>query len=235
MDFRENLTRIRLERHMTQMDLAMLLGVELEAVVQWENGDSEPPLKDLVAISDALQVSVDYLVGKNTMPVEPEAAAQRAEESTEEAMLCPCCGREIKGSMCLSCEFPASGYQSKGPKYAITSLGVYSANNNDTKLQLMKYCGITDEEQLDNLLDSSKRQILKRGLSDVAAHWIASRINPELLSLRIVEDLGEPEEELLQKPEVMEKPAYIFKKNDSIGVGGIILIVVLTIIALSIF
>ena len=55
MDFRENLTRIRLERHMTQMDLAMLLGVELEAVVQWENGDSEPPLKDLVAISDALQ------------------------------------------------------------------------------------------------------------------------------------------------------------------------------------
>ena len=69
----------------------------------------------------------------------------------------------------------------------------------------------------------------------MAAHWIASRINPELLSLRIVEDLGEPEEELLQKPEVMEKPAYIFKKNDSIGVGGIILIVVLTIIALSIF
>lgn len=231
MDFRENLTRIRLERHMTQMDLAMLLGVELEAVVQWENGDSEPPLKDLVAISDALQVSVDYLVGKNTMPVEPEAAAQ----SAEDAIFCPCCGREIKGSMCLSCEFPASGYQSKGPKYAITSLGVYSANNNDTKLQLMKYCGITDEEQLDNLLDSSKRQILKRGLSDVAAHWIASRINPELLSLRIVEDLGEPEEELLQKPEVMEKPAYIFKKNDSIGVGGIILIVVLTIIVLSIF
>ena len=36
MDFRENLTRIRLERHMTQMDLAMLLGVELEAVVQWK-------------------------------------------------------------------------------------------------------------------------------------------------------------------------------------------------------
>lgn len=180
-------------------------------------------------------MSVDYLVGKNTMPVEPEAAAQSAEESTEDAIFCPCCGREIKGSMCLSCEFPASGYQSKGPKYAITSLGVYSANNNDTKLQLMKYCGITDEEQLDNLLDSSKRQILKRGLSDVAAHWIASRINPELLSLRIVEDLGEPEEELLQKPEVMEKPAYIFKKNDSIGVGGIILIVVLTIIALSIF
>ena len=155
MDFRENLTRIRLERHMTQMDLAMLLGVELEAVVQWENGDSEPPLKDLVAISDALQVSVDYLVGKNTMPVEPEAAAQSAEESTEDAIFCPCCGREIKGSMCLSCEFPASGYQSKGPKYAITSLGVYSANNNDTKLQLMKYCGITDEEQLDNLLQAA--------------------------------------------------------------------------------
>ena len=32
MDFRENLTRIRLERHMTQMDLAMLLGMTQSAV-----------------------------------------------------------------------------------------------------------------------------------------------------------------------------------------------------------
>lgn len=233
MDFRENLTRMRLERHMTQLDLAKLVGVELEAVVQWENGDSEPPLKDLAAISDALNVSVDYLVGKAEPQIEPGADAEIAD--AEEVILCPCCGREIKGSMCLSCEFPASNYQTKGPKYAITSLSVYSANTNDTKIQLMKYCGITDEEQLDTLLDASKRQILKRGLSDVAAHWIASRIDPGLLSLRIVEDLGEPEEEILIKPEAMEKPAYIFKKESSVGVGGVILIVILTLIVLSIF
>ena len=85
------------------------------------------------------------------------------------------------------------------------------------------------------ILDGSTRKILKRGLSDVAVHWIASRIDSSLLCLRIVEDQGEPEEELVNKPVVMETPKYIYKKEESIGIGGVILIVVLTIIVLSIF
>lgn len=230
MDFRENLTRLRLEKHMTQMDLAEATGVSLDVVVQWENGDSEPPIKDLLSISEALDVSVDFLLGK------AEKEDTKESEDPGEVTLCPCCGREVKGSICLACEFPVAGYQSRGPKYAITSLGVYSANTNDTKLQVMKYCGITEEEELQALLDGSTRKILKRGLSDVAVHWIASRIDSSLLCLRIVEDQGEPEEELLNKPVVMETPKYIYKKeNSGIGVGGVIIIVVLTIIVLSIF
>ena len=227
MDFRENLTRLRLDRHMTQVDLAEIVGVSLDVVVQWENGDSEPPIKDLLSISEALDVSVDFLLGK--------AENTKENDDPGEVTLCPCCGREVKGSICLACEFPVAGYQSRGPKYAITSLGVYSANTNDTKLQVMKYCGITEEEELQALLDGSTRKILKRGLSDVAVHWIASRIDSSLLCLRIVEDQGEPEEELVNKPVVMETPKYIYKKEESIGIGGVILIVVLTIIVLSIF
>lgn len=229
MDFRENLTRLRLEKHMTQMDLAEATGVSLDVVVQWENGDSEPPIKDLLSISEVLNVSVDFLLGK------AEKEDTKESEDPGEVTLCPCCGREVKGSICLACEFPVAGYQSRGPKYAITSLGVYSANANDTKLQVMKYCGITDEEELQALLDGNKRKILKRDLSDVAVHWIASRIDSSLLCLRIVEDQGEPEEELVNKPVVMETPKYIYKKEESIGIGGVILIVVLTIIVLSIF
>ena len=229
MDFRENLTRLRLEKHMTQRDLAEATGVSLDVVVQWENGDSEPPIKDLLSISEALDVSVDFLLGK------AEKEDTKESEDPGEVTLCPCCGREVKGSICLACEFPVAGYQSRGPKYAITSLGVYSANTNDTKLQVMKYCGITEEEELQALLDGSTRKILKRGLSDVAVHWIASRIDSSLLCLRIVEDQGEPEEELVNKPVVMETPKYIYKKEESIGIGGVILIVVLTIIVLSIF
>lgn len=229
MDFRENLTRLRLEKHMTQMDLAEATGVSLDVVVQWENGDSEPPIKDLLSISEVLNVSVDFLLGK------AEKEDTKESEEAGEVTLCPCCGREVKGSICLACEFPVAGYQSRGPKYAITSLGVYSANTNDIKLQVMKYCGITEEEELQALLDGSTRKILKRGLSDVAVHWIASRIDSNLLCLRIVEDQGEPEEELLNKPVVMETQKYIYKKEESIGIGGVILIVVLTIIVLSIF
>ncbi|MCI6013135.1 MAG: helix-turn-helix domain-containing protein, partial [Firmicutes bacterium] len=64
MEFRENLTRLRLEKHLTQMDLAEKTGVSLDVVVQWENGDTEPPIQDLISISDALGVSVDDLLGK---------------------------------------------------------------------------------------------------------------------------------------------------------------------------
>jgi len=31
----------------------------------------------------------------------------------------------------------------------------------------------------------------------------------------------------------MERPAYVFKKDDGIGIGGVILIVILTLIVLS--
>ena len=75
--------------------------------------------------------------------------------------------------------------------------------------------------------------MLKRNLSDVAVRWIAARINPKLFSLHIVEDQGEPDEKLVPKEDAMEIPVYVYKKDNSIGIGGIILIVVLTIIVLS--
>lgn len=228
MDFRENLTRIRLERHMTQMNLAEAVGVSLDTVVQWENGDAEPPIKDLVAISDALQVSVNQLLGKGT-PLEKEDFAEKPE-----TVYCPCCGREVKGSMCLSCEFPMNGYEDKGPRYALVLTNNAGESHRDLAARdLSKYCGITEADAAPFLSRYTTR-LARRGITDVAAHWIAGRLNPEYFSVKIVEDAGEPDAELLDKPKVMEKPAYIYADN-SIGVGGIILIVVLTIIALSIF
>ena len=232
MDFRENLTRLRLERHLTQLNLAEMVGVGLNSVVQWENGDSEPPLKDLVAISDALGVSVDQLLGKAEPQAETAAAA--ADERAGEVVLCPCCGREVQGSICLACEFPMTGYEDKGPRYAITCTPVHGSDYYGSRAEVIKYCGLTDEEKIDGLYSQSGRKLLKRDLSDVAVHWITARINPKNFYLRIVEDLGEPEEELINKPEIIETPSYLYKDN-SIGVGGIILIVVLTIIVLSIF
>ena len=233
MDFREILTRTRLERHMTQLNLAEKIGVSLDVVVQWENGDTEPPIKDLIAISETLDLSVDQLLGKAEKTAEP--AAETGEDTAGEVKFCPCCGREVKGNLCLACEFPITGYEEKGPKYAITGISVNGADYYETRAQLIKYCGITEEGEAERLYQSTKTQVLRRGLSDIAAHWVAARINPEYIYLHIVEDMGEPEEELVKKQDAMEKPAYIFKKENSIGVGGIILIVILTIIALSIF
>ena len=231
MDFRENLTRLRFEKHLTQAELAEKIGVNLDVVVQWENGDSELPIQDLISISDALGVSVDELLGKTETAAESSAEADT--ESTGESEHCPCCGREVKGSLCLACEFPMTGYQDKGPRYAMISIAENGADFYDSKAELIKYCGITDEEKINRLYDTTKRQVLKRNLSDVAVRWIAARINPKLFSLHIVEDQGEPDEKLILKEDVMGIPTYVYKKDNSIGVGGIILIVVLTIIVLS--
>lgn len=231
MDFRENLTRLRFEKHLTQAELAEKIGVNLDVVVQWENGDSELPIQDLISISDALGVSVDDLLRKRETAAESSVDSDVASAGKSE--YCPCCGREVKGSLCLACEFPMTGYQDKGPRYAMISIAENGADFYDSKAELIKYCGITDEEKINRLYDTTKRQVLKRNLSDVAVRWIAARINPKLFSLHIVEDQGEPDEKLVPKEDAMEVPAYVYKKGDSIGVGGIILIVVLTIIILS--
>lgn len=231
MDFRENLTRLRFEKHLTQAELAEKIGVNLDVVVQWENGDSELPIQDLISISDALGVSVDDLLRKRETAAESSVDSDVASAGKSE--YCPCCGREVKGSLCLACEFPMTGYQDKGPRYAMISIAENGADFYDSKAELIKYCGITDEEKINRLYDTTKRQVLKRNLSDVAVRWIAARINPKLFSLHIVEDQGEPDEKLVPKEDAMEVPAYVYKKGDSIGVGGIILIVVLTIIVLS--
>ena len=126
MCFRENLTRLRLKKHLTQMDLAEKTGVSLDVVVQWENGDAEPPIKDLLSISDALGVSVDELLGKTETAAESSAEADT--EPAGESEYCPCCGREVKGSLCLACEFPMTGYQDKGPRYAMISIAENGAD-----------------------------------------------------------------------------------------------------------
>ena len=231
MDFRENLTRLRFEKHLTQAELAEKIGVNLDVVVQWENGDTDPPIQDLISISDALGVSVDDLLRKRETAAESSVDSDVASAGKSE--YCPCCGREIKGNLCLTCEFPMTGYVDKGPRYAMISIAENGADYYDSKAELIKYCGISDEETINRYFDTTKRQVLKRTLSDVAARWIAARINPKHFSLHIVEDQAEPDEKLVPKEDAMEVPAYVYKKDNSIGVGGIILIVVLTIIVLS--
>jgi len=48
---------------LTQDKLADLVGVSRAAVARWENGDIEPKLKNLIALTEALNVSSDYLLG----------------------------------------------------------------------------------------------------------------------------------------------------------------------------
>lgn len=65
----ENLTRIREERGLTQKELGRLIGVAEATISNYENGKREPKLDKLVALADALNVSIDELVrGKEKEP-----------------------------------------------------------------------------------------------------------------------------------------------------------------------
>lgn len=65
MSFSQNIKRLRLEKGMTQEQLASLLGVSAQAVSKWETSETYPDGTLLVPIADALNVSLDTLFDNN--------------------------------------------------------------------------------------------------------------------------------------------------------------------------
>lgn len=64
MKFNENLSKYRKIKGLTQDDLAEKVGVSRQSVSKWETGDCMPDVSKLIALSCALEVSIDELCGK---------------------------------------------------------------------------------------------------------------------------------------------------------------------------
>ncbi len=62
MEFYEKLIRLRKSRHMTQTDLANVLGISRQAVYKWECGQSYPEAMKLVALKQLFGISIDDLL-----------------------------------------------------------------------------------------------------------------------------------------------------------------------------
>lgn len=62
MSFRTNLQCLRAERHMTQEQLAMLLGVSRQSVTKWEAEKSYPEMDKLIKMCQIFECSLDDLV-----------------------------------------------------------------------------------------------------------------------------------------------------------------------------
>lgn len=54
----------REKANLTQVALAKMVNVTQGAVTQWEHGATMPKLPTLVKLSTALNVSIEYLLGK---------------------------------------------------------------------------------------------------------------------------------------------------------------------------
>ena len=73
MAFAENLKYIRKERNITQEQLAEILEVSRQAISKWESGGGYPETEKLIAISQKLNVSIDYLLNEKTNQEESKA------------------------------------------------------------------------------------------------------------------------------------------------------------------
>ena len=68
MPFNEILARERKARGLSQEDLAARIQVSRQAVSKWETGDAMPDLNKLLALADALEISLDTLCGREGQP-----------------------------------------------------------------------------------------------------------------------------------------------------------------------
>ena len=63
------LNELRKQRNISQLKLAMDLGMNQNSISRYENGEREADYATLIKFADYFDVSVDYLLGRTDNPV----------------------------------------------------------------------------------------------------------------------------------------------------------------------
>lgn len=62
--FTERLKELRLKKGLTQTELGEKVGVKQNTFTNWEKGNREPSFENLIKLADLLEVSLDWLFGR---------------------------------------------------------------------------------------------------------------------------------------------------------------------------
>lgn len=73
MDFGDNVMLIRKKKGLSQAALGKAIGTSGDVIGRYERGDIKPSIEVVVKIADALEVSVDFLIGKTDLQLDKEA------------------------------------------------------------------------------------------------------------------------------------------------------------------
>ena len=65
VEFKDRLKELRVEKKVSQVDLAKVVNMSKMAISHWESGHSEPSIAQLKELSKFFAVSVDYLIGNS--------------------------------------------------------------------------------------------------------------------------------------------------------------------------
>jgi transcriptional regulator with XRE-family HTH domain len=82
----KKLKELRIEKGLSQQQLAEQFGVSQQTVWKYETGVNEPDIKMLNQYADYFGVSIDYLVERTDCPL-PPAAAVKCPITTDEGIL----------------------------------------------------------------------------------------------------------------------------------------------------
>ena len=63
MKFSERIKELRLQKQMSQMDLANATGISQSAIAKWELGKTEPTASAIITLSRFFEETADYLLG----------------------------------------------------------------------------------------------------------------------------------------------------------------------------
>lgn len=63
MKFQERIKELRIQKHMSQMDLALATGISQSAIAKWELGKTEPTATAIITLAKFFDESTDYLLG----------------------------------------------------------------------------------------------------------------------------------------------------------------------------
>lgn len=84
----KNLKGLRIEKGISQQQLAALLGLSQQSINKYENHQVEPDITTLCAMADFFHCSIDYLVGRSSQ--REETLSHPYNLSYEEAMIVDC-------------------------------------------------------------------------------------------------------------------------------------------------
>lgn len=63
MRFKDRIKELRLEKNISQMDLALATGISQSAIAKWELGKTEPTATAIITLARFFGETTDYLLG----------------------------------------------------------------------------------------------------------------------------------------------------------------------------
>ena len=73
MNFGDNMMLLRKKKKLSQSALGKMIGTSGDVIGRYERGDIKPSIDVVSKIADALEVSVDYLIGKTNLLLDKDA------------------------------------------------------------------------------------------------------------------------------------------------------------------